>query len=149
MSDLTPMTARYLHLKPGTTPPMRDIAAPYKAVVVIEDDVDDAWQSLVSDWLVKSGCRFMMAWGLNCSSWDDSVDHANLRMFGYGDIPDEDFVMTTWHEDEPLEETLWFAAHTANHPQLDVENTLIVHIASQPRERGMLSMFAAAVLRPY
>lgn len=71
---------------------------PFKAVVIIEELVSTSYQNLVSRRLVNHGCRYMLAWGLKCSEWDDSVDHANLEKFDYGDIPDEDFVMTTWHE---------------------------------------------------
>jgi hypothetical protein len=43
----------------------------------------------------------MMAWGRECSSWDDSVDWANIDKFGDSPIPDDECVVTTWHEDEP------------------------------------------------
>jgi hypothetical protein len=37
---------------------------------------DDArspeWQAQVSDWLLRSGCRCMMAWGRNCGDWNTS-----------------------------------------------------------------------------
>ena len=75
---------------------------PFRAVVAIEETVTQEWQSEVSRWLVESGCLYLMAWGNNCSSWDTSVDIANLEAFDYEDIPEVNFVMTTWHEDEPL-----------------------------------------------
>jgi len=107
-------TVTYLHLPVGHTPPSLEGPRPFKAVLVIEQQVTSEWQSLVSDWLVQSGCLSMAAWGFDCSSWDDSVDYANLSAFNFGEIPEDAFVMTTWHADEPLREEPnvgdgWFA----------------------------------------
>src|SRR5690242_21784612 len=119
----------YLHLKPGEAPPRLDDVTPFKAVLVIECEVTPAWQEQVSDWLIRSGCRYMMAWGHRCSDWDSSVDDANLAMFNYGEIPEGDDVMTTWHANEPLQETFRFSQKWANHPSLQIEKTYLVHIA--------------------
>ena len=54
----------------------------------------------------------MMAWGMDCSAWDFSVDEASLG----GQIPNGDFVITTWHDNEPVEEAFWFAQFCAVHP---------------------------------
>jgi hypothetical protein len=81
----------------------------------------------------------MIAWGVGCSSWDDSVDFANLRAFDDEEIPDDAFVMTTWHEAEPLSETLWFAKHSAFHPTVDLRHTLLVHISRSAREHELLA----------
>jgi hypothetical protein len=70
----------------------------------------------------------MMAWGPGCSSWDDSVDLANLEQFNFGEVPDDRFVMTTWHESEPLLEVFEFSKFTAMHPTIEIENTLILHV---------------------
>jgi hypothetical protein len=86
----------------------------------------------------------MMAWGRACSSWDDSVDEANLAAFDFGDIPDESFVMTTWHEGEPLEEVFWFAEHAAIHPMMELTRTIIVHITANAREVELLGAFQRA-----
>jgi hypothetical protein len=133
----------YLHLKPGQTPPeMR--GGPFKAVVVIDEPVASEWRHLVSAWLVRCGCLYMMAWGPDCSLWDDSVDHANLAEFDYADIPDDKFVMTTWHDKEPLSEALWYAAHNAHHPDVVLRRTLIVDIAQGDRRKQLLAEYDQA-----
>jgi hypothetical protein len=137
-------TPRYLHLKPGEAPPRLEGVAPFKAVVVVESDVAPEWQAQVSDWLVRSGCRYMMAWGRKCGDWDTSVDEANLLMFNFGDIPENDFVMTTWHEAESLEEVFWFSERWAVHPSLELEGTYVVHIASEGRATELLETFRIA-----
>lgn len=134
----------YVHLRPGDPPPSLDDAAPFKAVVVVDADVTPEWQGQVSDWLVRSGCRYMMAWGRKCTEWDDSVDEANLARFDFGEIPEDDFVMTTWHDDEPVEEAFWFSQFCAMHPSLELEKTYIVHISAESREAPMLETFRQA-----
>ena len=134
--------ARYLHLKPGDFPPRLEGVAPFKAVVVVDSEVTPEWRSQVSDWLVQSGCLYMMAWGQNCGEWDTSVDLANMAMFDYGEIPDDKFVMTTWHENESLQQTFWFSEMCAWDPYLELE-TYIVHIAPESRATELLITFRA------
>ena len=131
---------RYLHLRPGDTPPRLACTAHYKAVVVVDSEVTPEWQAQISSWLVRSGCLYMMAWGRKCGEWDDSVDVASLQMHG----SEEDLVMTTWHEDETLEDTFWFAEHCACHPTLVFEYTLVVHIALESKENEILKIYRAA-----
>jgi|SRR5579864_1674516 len=134
-------TPTYLHLTPGKAPPRLKANSPFKAILVIEDDVTPEWQGVVSDWLVRGGCRYMMAWGRKCSEWDDSVEDANLRLFDYGEIPANDFVMTTWHERDSLQDTFLYSVRAAMHPSLDLEQTYIVHIAPNERSGELLRTF--------
>lgn len=71
----------YFHVQPGAA--LRNIGylAPFRAVVIIEREVSVEWRTDVSNWLVHSGCLYMMAWGQDCSLWDDSVDWANMDYF--------------------------------------------------------------------
>jgi hypothetical protein len=138
MSALT-----YIHLAPGNPVPALGACAPFRAVVVVESRVTSEWQSTVSDWLVRSGCLYMMAWGLDCSSWDDSVDTSNAEAFDYGKIPDERFVVTTWHADEPLGEVFWFAKNCAFHPTIELSGTIIIRISPAPSARIIQAYDAA------
>jgi len=83
----------------------------------------------------------MMAWGRKCSEWDDSVDHANLRPFDYGDIPEDAFVMTTWHDHDSLKEVFWYSENTAFHPSLELDQTYIIHIAPHAQSTLLLQEF--------
>lgn len=134
----------YIHLAPDQELPDRPVR-PFKAVVIIHERVTAEWQKLASEWLVGSGCLFMLAWGHECNSWDDSVDYANLDAFEYGDIPDDKFVMTTWHDNEPLSEVLWFAAHGAAHSDVPLDLLVLVHIARNADESKIMRAFADAV----
>lgn len=134
---------KYLQLRPDEPPPPLDEAAPFKAVVVIDADVISEWQMQISDWLVRAGCRYMMAWGKDCGTWDSSVDEANLAIFDYGDIPEDHFVMTTWH-DGSLEKAFLFSQFSAEHPSLELEKTYIVHVSLEGRATEMLKIFRDA-----
>ena len=128
MLALSAMDIEYLQLQSeGILPDISNLK-PYRCVVVIEQDVSTEWLQKVSNWLCTTGCMYMMAWGKDCSSWDDSVDDANLEQFNY-EIPDDSFVMTTWHENELLKEVFWFAKHFANREDCEFKNTLILHIS--------------------
>lgn len=83
----------------------------------------------------------MMALGNVCSAWDDSVDHANLEEFNYGEIPDDHFVMTSWHDNEPIQEVFWFCRYTAFHPEINLLSTYLIQISEAPRKREMLGTY--------
>lgn len=125
--------------------PLPDVSgyAPYRAVVVLDATYSDEWQNEASRWLVDNGCLYMMAWGENCSSWDDSVDWAQIDKYPSG-VPDADFVMTTWHEKQPLIEVFWFARFCAQDPYGRIEHSLIVHVGRTDREAELLALFEQA-----
>lgn len=130
----------YIHLPAGAEPPT--IAPqPCRIVVVVEQEVSSEWQAQISKWIVDTGCLYMMAWGKNCSSWDDSVDYANLEDHNFGDIPEDKFVMTTWHEDEPVEEAFWYCRYVAHDPTIALPNVFILHISAHPKEAELLSSY--------
>ncbi len=104
---------------------------PFRAVVVADSAVSTEWQAGVSRWLVTSGCLYMMAIGVACSTWDDSVDIANIDAFPEREVPPESFVMTTWHEDEPIKEVFWFAKMNGHHADVEIENSLVIHVGDE------------------
>lgn len=123
----------YLHLKPNEALPSIRTTSPFKLILISDVKVDPDWQAEISDWLVAAGCFYMMAWGVDCSLWDDSVDWANIHANDYHDIPVEKFVITTWHEDETLEEVCWYAKFTAWHPVHELKSLVVVHITHEAR----------------
>lgn len=93
----------YIHLPFGAELP-EIVVGPRRLLVIAEHVVPTDWMDAVSDWIVKSGCLFMMAWGADCEKWHDSVDYAYLAHHDFGDVAEDSFMMTTWHDDEPLNE---------------------------------------------
>lgn len=123
----------YLHLRPGSVFP--DIAhlQPFKTVLLAEANASEDWQAQCSAWLVRSGCRFVMAWGRDADAWEDAVDFASLDAAHFGKVSDQQFVVTTGHGDDSLDDVFWFAKNAAEHPALALKNGLLLHIADQPR----------------
>ncbi|PZP27438.1 MAG: hypothetical protein DI603_21840 [Roseateles depolymerans] len=134
----------YLHLLPDGELPRWLANGPFRCVVIVQADVSPDWRSKLSAWMVDAGCLYMMAWGSECSRWDDAVDDANLARFDYGEIPEDKFVMTTWHEDASLVEVFWFAKELANHPSVALNDTLLLHVATNASAAEMLAAFENA-----
>lgn len=131
----------YIHLPSGSTLPST-IPQPRRTIVLSEQAVTKEWQDLVSDWIVESGCLYMMAWGIACSSWNDSVDWALFRRHDFNDVPDDQFVMTTWHDNEPLSEVFFHALMCAFHPTIDLQRVTIIHIAEEESRKTIMKAYA-------
>ncbi len=56
----------------------------------------------------------MIAWGIDATNWDTSVDYAFIASDPNYDPPDERFLMTTWHDNESISELVWFACNGTN-----------------------------------
>ena len=134
---MTGTEPRYVQICPGRPLPSIAQFAPFRAVIVLNTEYDRAWQDEVSDWLVASGCLYVMAWGPDCSNWDDSVDWANLTA-NASEIPDAKFIMTTWHDDDTLEDTFWYAEFNARFSYDDVElhEAVIVDVSQRTANKN-------------
>jgi hypothetical protein len=134
----------YLQLPPGSEPPALDHLSPFLAIVLAEEEADELWQAEISRWLVASGCRYLLAWGKDCEAWHDMVEDAALEAFDYEDVPEEQSVIATWHEDEEREEVFWFAKHRAVHPSHTFKATIIVDISLLERKDAIEAEYADA-----
>jgi hypothetical protein len=137
-------SVKYIRIQSGDDLPEISDLQPFKAILVIEDDVSQIWQWDISRSLVLSGCRYMMAWGPECGSWVESVDEANLEAFNYDVIPQDHSVVATSHEDEDLSEVFWFAKHRAHHPVHELNNTVIIHISGEEKKIDLQSLYKDA-----
>ena len=135
---------RYLHLKPDGELPALEGLQHFKAVVVAEAEVAEMMMWETSRTLVESGCKYALAWGKDSESWHDAIDDAYLEATNYEDVPEEQQVLSTWHEDEELGEVFWFARHRAVHPAHELRDTLILHIADTPRREELEAGFRDA-----
>lgn len=137
-------SVEYLHLAPGAAIPDALNGPAFRAVIIVERAVTNDWRNLVSDWLVASGCPYAVAWGDECSAWDDSVDCSARALHG-DDLDDDKFVMTTWHENQSIDEAFWFAGVCAFHPTIEFDRTLLVDITDRPRGDDLLARYAEAI----
>ena len=125
-------SVRYLHLTPDSDFPALEGLSSFKAVLVIEAEVAEMTMWETSRALIASGCLYALAWGDQCEAWREALEDASLEASDYDDLPAEQQVITTAHEDEDLSEVFWFAKHRAVHPA-ELRETLILHIADTPR----------------
>lgn len=119
---------------------------PYRAVVILDELVSKSTRYQTAKLLCETGCRYMMAWGNDCSRWDDDVDQANRERMGFLEIPEHGEIMTTWHAEETLDEVLWFAKTCAYFDgfEWDEGATVLVHFGQADRESEYLRRFAEA-----
>jgi hypothetical protein len=88
----------------------------YALLLVVGDDTIDAdAQARWSEQFVRTGCRYAVCFGPTSSSLDDSID-----MVG---VMDE---MTTWHDHEPLEQTVDFFARDTRFDDWSPEGFVVV-----------------------
>ena len=135
---------KYLHLTPDAALPALDGLRQFKAIIVCEAEVQEPMLWDVSRWLVASGCLYALAWGQDCEAWREAIDDAALEAVNYEDVPDEQRVLTTSHEDEDLDEVFWFAQHRATHPARELAQTLLLHIADAPRREALEAQYRDA-----
>jgi hypothetical protein len=132
---------RYVRVLDGDPLPNVSDLKPFKAIVIIDNDPSPQWQMEASRWLIDSGCLYMMAWGVDCSSWDDSVDYASISNCEFDKIPDDEEVMTTWHEKEQLPEVFGYSKEWARHPTVKLNNTLVLHVSVADKHAEFEKLF--------
>ncbi len=132
-------------------PPGRDLAVPgtlnaFRCLIILARPVSDETRYSVSETLVKSGCLFAIAFGPQSTLWDDSIDHANLAQFDYGPVPAGSDVMTSWHDNESLEETLAFAkfCSTTAYDGRPLTTLLILDFSDHDRATEIKALYAGA-----
>jgi hypothetical protein len=108
----------------------------YALLIVISDaTVSEEEQREISREIVKTGCRYALAYGHACSSWDDSIDLADIEA---GENPHR-FIMTTWHDDEPIEDVVDFWWLNTAFEDYVPENFGVFFIGSNPSlERAVI-----------
>ena len=135
----------YLHLAPGS--PFPDLPrTSTRVLVVVDAEVAREWQWQASKWMIDIGCLYMMAWGIDCTAWDDSVDYAHLEKYDYHyeQIPEDDFVITTWHDNVPLGEFFRSAKGEFAHPDFELKRTIILDIAKENRSAEIVETYMEA-----
>ncbi|MBK8276034.1 MAG: hypothetical protein IPK92_09340 [Nitrospira sp.] len=71
---------------------------------------DEQLFSLVK-WVMDQRAVYVCVWGPGCERVHDVIDEAIATLDRTES--DETVIMTTWHDDESLEEALWFALNNA------------------------------------
>jgi hypothetical protein len=74
--------------------------------------------------LLNAGARYLCVWGPDSSRIHDACDRAATEL---GLNNDDAVIMTTWHDDESLEDAVWFAANAAfpDHAYVEAAGVLV------------------------
>ena len=122
-----------LRLEPPYETRLPRFGAPFVAIVVACDSsLTPEQQANLSAQLVAVDCRYMLAWGDNASSWDDSVDMAFIGTDPNFDPPHDRLVMTTWHDKETIHDVVWFALTNTDFDAHDFHDYLALLIGGNP-----------------
>ena len=104
-------------------------AREFVAWVIAEDAAlngEEMYQISLS--LVEAGCRFAVCSGIECSIWDDAIDYAAMEIFPDTEHGEGTLVMTSWHENENLEEIANFVTHCTGFEEFVPNHYLVVSI---------------------
>lgn len=87
------------------------VLKPFVAMTAFDaTGLDDATLVAFAGQLLADDCRYTCTWGPDCERVNDAFDRVIVdQELDRGD----DTVMTTWHDDESLDEALWFATQVA------------------------------------
>ena len=70
-------------------------------------DSEDTPKDEISDFvtpLFMSGCVYFCLWGSGCKRMHDIIDEIHESIGSH----DDSVIMTTWHDDEPIEDAIFF-----------------------------------------
>jgi hypothetical protein len=87
----------------------------------------------------------MLAWGIDGTLWDDSVDLVEINKF-LPEIegPDDEFVLTTWHDNDTLEEVIHFTKFGAveTYDAKPPHDVLIIDLLEVNREEYISGLYS-------
>ena len=123
----------YLRLEPPYETRIPGVRSPFVTIVFACDpEINADEQANISAQLVSRDCRYVLAWGINASSWDDSVDWAFISTDPNFDPPRERHVMTTWHDNETIDDVVSFALMNTNFDSHEFHDYLALMIGNSP-----------------
>ncbi len=82
--------------------------------------------------LLATGCRYIVAAGVDCERWHDIADEEFLTQFPTRQEQDANFVMTSWHSDESPDDATFFLVNTTNFDDHDFTEFLILQFGEDP-----------------
>lgn len=88
--------------------------------------------------LIESDCRYIVSAGVGCESLHDAADQAFTSRFSHlpEQAQDERHVMTSWHSDEPMDDTTFFFAFSTSFDNHDFCEFLVLHVAGSAADHA-------------
>ncbi len=88
--------------------------------------------------LYTSGCRYVVAGGVNCERWHDIADEEFVSQFVSDADQDENFVMTSWHEGESPEDVTFFFVNNTNFENHDFKRFVVLQFGEDSMVESQL-----------
>ncbi len=132
---------KYIQLTETNDLPDVSCLAPFKAVLVIEDNVCENRQNQISSWLVEMGGLYVMVCGSKSKCWLKSIRQANLNHITIDEMTPEQFVMITDHGEEQIRYVFWHAKKHSEHTHVQLKNIIVIHLGIENRNIDYLSIF--------
>ena len=116
-----------------------DLAAPPPALpkkdglyilILCRGDIDPDWQWEMAKKVAMARPVLAAAWGPGTTTWDDAIDMACIMGDLEGWMPNPPDIMTTWHDGEPLAETVDFLATNPKYDDTPVDKLLILDMGN-------------------
>jgi hypothetical protein len=98
---------------------------------IADADISPQQQADISDALLAQGCRYAVCAGYDCEKWHDAIDSAYLKR-NDGEPKDTNFVMTTWHDNENLENIVYFFLNNTWFDEWNPQNFLVLILGDHP-----------------
>ncbi len=133
---------KYIWLADANDLPDINQYAPFKALLSVDEAVSTERQQQISIWLVIMGAMHVTIRGEDCLSWKESIRQANLDMVSLDEMQPEQFVMITIHPSEGLRSVFRQIKKHARHTHVDLDFTIIVHLAKQSGDIEYHSIFS-------
>lgn len=89
-----------------------DLSSRFFVCFLCWDDSTDVTKDAIeaiAEILLRSGAVYFCVWGKGCSRVHDIIDLASYEQ----DQENESVIMTSWHEEESLDDALWFFLNSA------------------------------------
>jgi hypothetical protein len=104
-------------------------------IAVYENGVTNDSRNAISHALIEQGCRYGVCFGFECSLWDDAIDWAFIATDPDYSPPDERFVMTSWHEGESLEATIFYLIKLTTFDDFKPRNFVVLMLGEGSEEK--------------
>lgn len=118
-------------------------AKPFRCVLLIDRQVAEDVRKEMCRNVIAAGCLYAMTWGRDCELWHDEIDAAAANHFSNTTVPDSRLVMTTWHSEETLEESLHFAKYTARNSYAGecLEYLVVLDLGTKSRSTEVCGLY--------
>lgn len=90
--------------------------------------------------VLQENCKYFLAGGKNSENWHHYADEIHISLYPDFSPPDWEHVMTTWHENETLEEVMWFALNNTNFDHHDFKNYVLIEIDTHFSQMEILKL---------